>query len=89
MDVVKNYLQKWNNEKDAFSKLQSAYAVLAIVLFLVAAIIGLINPNLGQSIIFFSLIAFLVFVGNAVVWALLQTFIVPIAPKPATRPRKK
>ncbi|UTX50981.1 hypothetical protein KI440_02115 [Candidatus Saccharibacteria bacterium TM7i] len=76
MDAVKTYLQKWNTQKNAFAKVQSTYIALAVGLFLVAAVISLINPNLGQSIIFFSLISFLVFVGNAVIWALLQTFIV-------------
>ena len=76
MDMIKSYLQKWNTQKNAFSKVQSAYLALAVMLFLLAAVISLVNPNLGQSIIFFSLMAFLVFVGNAVIWALLQTFVV-------------
>ena len=96
MDAVKTYLKQWNTQKNAFSKVQSAYVALGLALFMAAAIISLINPSLGQSIIFFSLIAFLVFVSNAVMWALLQTFVVsklnekePMLPKTTPRTRKK
>lgn len=87
--MIIEYLRKWNVAKDAFGKVQGVYAALAIVLFLGAAVVSLMNPNLGQSIIFFSLIAFLVFVGNAIIWALIQTFVVPALSKPAPRARKK
>lgn len=89
MKPVMDYLEKWNKQNDSIGKLQGAYAALAVIALLVAGLVGLINANLGQSILFLAFVLFMAFVGNGVVWALLQTFVVSRVEKPATKTRKK
>lgn len=89
MKPVMDSLEKWNKKNDSIGKLQGAYATLAIIALLVAGVVGLINDNLGQSILFFAFVLAMAFVGNGVVWALLQTFVVARFEKPAAKTRKK
>jgi len=77
MDTLYTFLAAWNKKSDNLAKLQGAYAVLAVVLFVVAGITSLAQPQLGQSILFFAMVAGLTFVGNGVIWALLRTFAIP------------
>lgn len=89
MKPVTDYLEKWNKQNDSIGKLQGAYAALAVIALIVAGIVGLVNDNLGQSILFLAFVLAMAFVGNGVVWALLQTFVVARLVKPAAKPRKK
>lgn len=88
MKSVQTFLTRWNNTYSDHTKLQHAYAVLAIVSLIVAGIISLINYNLGQSLLFISIVTVLVFVGNGVVWALINTFVVPSTPSRPRQPKK-
>lgn len=76
-------ISTWYKGKDPFALLQAAYLVLATALLLVAALIGLMNTNAGQAIVFYAFIAALTFVGNGVLWALLKTFLLPTIEKRA------
>ncbi len=89
MKPVMDYLEKWNKQNDSIGKLQGAYAALAVIALIVAGIVGLVNDNLGQSILFLAFVLAMAFVGNGVVWALLQTFVVARLVKPVAKPRKK
>lgn len=90
MKPFQQLLDQWNTTHDSFSKLQHAYVAIAVVSFLTAGIIGLMNYRLGQSILFIAMCATLVFVGNGVVWALMRTFVVSrIATKKPAPTRKK
>ena len=51
---------------------------------LVAGVVGLMNANLGQSILFLAFVLAMAFIGNGVVWALLQTFVVSPLEKKAS-----
>ncbi len=90
MEPIYDYLAKWNKNTDSLGKMQGAYAVMAITVFLLAAIVSLVNQNLGQSILFLAFVLGLAFIGNGVVWALVRTFVIPrIQAKKPTTTRKK
>ena len=88
MKPIRTSIAQWNKTYSDRTKLQHGYAVLAVLSLIVAGIIGLINYNLGQSLLFVAIVAVLVFVANGVVWALINTFIVPLASN-RPRPTKK
>ena len=88
MKPSRTSIAQWNKTYSDRAKLQHGYAVLAVLSLIVAGIIGLINYNLGQSLLFVAIVAVLVFVANGVVWALINTFIVPLASN-RPRPTKK
>ena len=92
MEPVRTYLKKWNTQTDSLTKIQGAYAVIAITLLLLGGLVSLVQSSLGQMIAFYAIIAGLTFVANGVIWALIKTFVVPrleepklIAPKSVAR----
>jgi len=88
MKSIRTSIAYWSKTYSDRAKLQHGYAVLAILSLIVAGIIGLINYNLGQSLLFVAIAALLVFIANGVVWALINTFVVPLASN-RPRPTKK
>ena len=88
MKSIRTLLSDWNATYSDRSKLQHAYAVLAVASLVIAGIIGLINYNLGQSLLFIAVILLLVFIGNGVVWALLNTFVIPRTPRQTPKTKK-
>lgn len=90
MQAIYSFLAKWNKTTDSFTKLQGLYAVIAIAMLLIAGLIALINPALGQSAAFYAVLATLTFIANGVLWALLRTFVLPhIEARTAKTSRKK
>lgn len=89
MKQLNDFLQTWGKQTDSFGKLQAGYAVFAISIFLLAGIVGLIQYNLGQTLLFFALVLTLTFIANGVMFAVIRTFIVPMVERPAAKPRKK
>lgn len=75
VQVITNALREWNETTDGRSKLQHAYLMASGVLLFVAGILGLINYDLGQKILFVAILAIAMFFINAVAWALLQSFV--------------
>ena len=75
MQSIRKTLQTWSQNTDERTKLQQAYLVAAVILVVLAGVIGLVNYNLGQQIILLALVAGSIFIINAVSWALLQSFI--------------
>jgi hypothetical protein len=75
MNSFQDILTQWNKRYDSFTKLQHAYADIALLVLVTSGIISLINYKLGQSLLFISVCALLVFIANGVVWALLRTFL--------------
>jgi NADH:ubiquinone oxidoreductase subunit 6 (subunit J) len=73
--LIKDALQDWNLATDSRRKLQHTYLLLAVSLLFVAGVIGLINYDLGQKILFVAILAGAMFVINAITWALLQSFV--------------
>lgn len=78
---IRDLLIQWNKQHGERTKLQHAYAVLAVAALLVAGLISLVNYSLGQSLLFIAIVLGLVFVANSVVWALLDTFVIRRVPK--------
>lgn len=89
MKQVMNYLVKWNKRSDAFTKLQSVYLALTVAIFTLAAIMSLISPRVGQTILFFAAVSGLVFVANGVLWAVIRTFVSPAIEAKAPSARRK
>ena len=90
MQPIYEFLAKWNKTSDSLTKEQASYATLAVVTFLLAAVVSLVNQNLGQSILFLAIVLGLTFIANGVMWALVRTFAVPHIEKNAPKiPRKK
>ncbi len=75
IDVIKDALTEWGNKTDSREKLQHAYVAAAIVLTIAAGILGLINYNLGQQVLFVAILSIGMFFVNSIAWALLQSFI--------------
>ncbi len=98
--IVSN-LKDWAQATDARQKLQHTYLSATLVLVLGAGVIGLIDYDLGQKILLGAFICIAIFIANAVVWALVQSFILfkiatPLEDKPekttvkqVRSPRKK
>lgn len=89
MKQIALYLADWHKRTDSLEKLQGTYGALAIAMLLIAGLISLINPNLGQSMLFFAIVLGLTFIGNGVVWALVRTFVIPTIEKHTPKTRKK
>ena len=68
-------LLSWYKTTDERAKLQHSYVALALLFVVVAGLVGLINYGYGQSILQLALGAFIVFITNAIIWALLQSFV--------------
>lgn len=90
---LRDTIARWNKTTDTFTKLQHGYGAITLLLLVAAGIIGLINYSLGQSLLFLSLLALLVFIANGVLWALLKTFVIGQISQPSatqkTRTRTK
>ena len=85
MKSIRAFLSNWNTTYSDRTKLQHGYAVLAIISLIVAGLVSLINYGLGQSLLFIAIITVLVFIGNGIVWALINTFVIPSS---SHRPRQ-
>lgn len=74
-------LTSWHQKNDDRTKLQQLYIILAVALLLLAGVIGLINHELGQSILAAAIVMAGLFLVNAVAWSLLQSAILSRIPK--------
>ena len=72
---LKESLTAWSLETTERQKLQHTYIAIAIGLLVVAGVFGLINQDLGQQILAVAIAAAAIFLVNAIIWALLQSFI--------------
>jgi small-conductance mechanosensitive channel len=71
----KSSLRAWNESTTDRTKLQHFYIAIAVLLLVVAGVIGLLNQNLGQQILAVAIAAAGIFIVNAIAWALLQSFV--------------
>lgn len=89
IETLLESLRNWNKNNSDRAKLQHSYAALTVLVLLTAGVIGLVNYSLGQSMLFIAIISALVFVANAVIWALLQSFVLGrLGPKKRTTTKK-
>lgn len=73
--TLKESLKQWNKTHDDRIKLQYAYFALIIILVVVAGLVSLLNVDLGRRILAVGTATAVVFLINAIAWALLQSFV--------------
>lgn len=89
-ESLKTSLAAWDTKTSERVKLQHAYIAVAVVLLVVAGVIGLMNRDLGQNILVVAIISAAMFLANAVAWSLLQSaFLMRIAASKRSSTRKK
>lgn len=89
-ESLKSSLATWDAKTSERVKLQHAYIIVAVVLLVVAGVIGLMNRELGQNILIVAIISAAMFLANAVAWSLLQSaFLMRIAASKRSSTRKK
>ena len=71
----KQSLSTWNQSTTDRQKQQHTFIAIAIILLVIAGVLGLLNQGLGQQLLAISIAAAAIFIVNAVVWALLQSFV--------------
>ena len=76
METLFSLLREWNKSSNERAKLQHAYLAIIIVLVVLAGLITLLNPLLGNTIVSFAGFLALAFLTNAVLWALLKSFVI-------------
>ena len=86
-ESFKSAVITWNRTHDDRVKLQYVYAVTAIGLLIVAGVIGLVNDTISVSLLQVVFGLAVLFVVNAIAWALLKSFVLDRLPK--STPRKK
>lgn len=67
-----SYIKQLYKDKRELTILEITYLIIAVVAFLVAAIIALLNQSLGVALLIIPFIAFLAFSANMIVWALVK-----------------
>lgn len=72
-ESIKETLVTWNGKNDERAKLQQAYIAIAVIMLIVAGLVGLLNRDLGQNLLLIAIISAGMFLVNAVVWSLLQS----------------
>lgn len=65
-------LIEWNETSSDRVKLQHAYVASAVLIVLLAGLVGLVNYDLGQQMTTVALLALGVFIVNLIAWTLLQ-----------------
>jgi len=88
-ESLKDALVSWQNKNDGRVKLQHVYIILAVALLLIAGVIGLINRELGQTVLTLAIVSAVLFLVNAVVWALLQSALLSRLPARRVAPSRK
>lgn len=76
MEAFSTLLKEWNRSSNERTKLQHAYLALVVMIVVLAGIITLLNPSLGHTIVSFAGFLGLAFISNAIVWALLKSFVI-------------
>ena len=85
-ESVQNNLREWNKTNDDRAKLQHTYFVVSLITLVIAGLLSLINAELGQQLLFVVFMLAAIFFANAVVWALLQSFVLSrLSRRPSTR----
>jgi hypothetical protein len=77
MNTVQKHLVKWKKSTNELIKVQYAYALLGIVLFMLGAIVSLINAPVGAVVLFLAFVSLLALIANGLIWSLLNTFVIP------------
>lgn len=74
LGIVK-YLKKLYQNKQELTLIEATYGLVALVFFLLAAVVSLLDRALGVALLIVPLISFIALATNVVVWALLKLFL--------------
>ena len=74
LEIVK-YLKKLYQNKQELTLIETTYGLVALVFFLLAAVVSLLDRALGVALLIVPLISFIALATNVVVWALLKLFL--------------
>ena len=74
LGIVK-YLKKLYQNKQELTLIETTYGLVALVFFLLAAVVSLLDRALGVALLIVPLISFIALATNVVVWALLKLFL--------------
>lgn len=85
MQTIKQLLASWNNEKDQRLKMQRAYFVLAVFTAVIAGLTTLVNFELGRILTMLAGFLAVIFIANAIIWALIDAFVVQKIKKITTK----
>ena len=66
------YLKQLYNEQRELTILEVTYLIIAVLSFLVAAVIALLNQSLGVALLIIPFVSFLALSANMIVWALVR-----------------
>lgn len=66
--MLKDFLIRWNKEKNERQKLQGVYLVFGSVFVIIAGVITFINVTAGYTLVWAGLILLGAFVLNGLVW---------------------
>ena len=67
-----SYIKQLYKDKRELTILEVTYLIIAIISFLVAAIIALLNQSLGIALLIIPFVSFLALSANMIVWALVR-----------------
>lgn len=67
-----SYIKQLYKDKRELTILEVTYLIIAIISFLVAAIIALLNQSLGVALLIIPFVSFLALSANMIVWALVR-----------------
>jgi cell division protein FtsW (lipid II flippase) len=73
IDSFKTILTNWKTATSDRTKLQHTYIAAGVAFILAAGIVGLVNYDMGQSLLAVAIICAGIFLANAVIWSLLQS----------------
>ena len=74
LGIVK-YLKKLYQNREELKLVEVTYGLVALVFFLLAAVVSLLDRALGVALLIIPLISFIALATNVVVWALLKLFL--------------
>lgn len=74
LGIVK-YLKHLYQNKEELKLVEVTYGLVALIFFLLAAVVSLLDRALGVALLIIPLISFITLATNVVVWALLKLFL--------------
>ena len=74
-ESITTSLKQWNKQNSERVKLQHVYAVTALILLVAAGLVGLLSDIASQQLLAVVFGLVVLFFANAVVWALLDSFV--------------
>lgn len=91
---AKKYFRNWVNDTSDRVKLQHAYLAITVAVVLISGILSLFDAPLGRTMVGVAVGTLIIFIVNAIVWALLHSvttraFMPEASKTKATTRRKK